>query len=268
MPSQDNAALFRELHAPGRLLFLPNAWDAGSARFLATLGAGAVATSSAALAWSHGFPDGESLPRDVLIRAVAEITRVAEVPVTVDTERGFGANPADVADTIARLIGVGAVGINMEDGAAPPAELAARIAAVRARAEREGVRLFINARTDLWLKPIVEAGRRVPEAIERARLYREAGADGYFVPRLSRLDEIGALVPAVGLPVNLMAVPELPHAAALREAGIRRVSLGVVPLLKAYGALRGPIRGFLDEGRLAPLFDGAESFAEVNGMFA
>ena len=245
MPAQHHAALFRDLHGPGRLLLLPNAWDAGSARLLAEFGASAVATSSAALAWAHGYPDGESLPRDTLVAAVAEITRAVDLPVTVDTERGFGANPAEVGETIARLIGVGAVGINIEDGAAPPAELAARITAVRARAEREGVNLFINARTDLWLKPIVEPERRVAEAIGRAGLYRDAGADAFFVPRLSDLDEIGRLVPHVDLPVNLMAVPACrPGGAA--KAGIRRVSLGVVPLLKAYGALRDPVRAFLD----------------------
>lgn len=264
----ERAALFHELHAPGRMLLLPNAWDAASARLLASLGAPAVATSSAALAWAHGFADGESLPRDVLVQAVAEITRVVDVPVTVDTERGFGATPADVAETIARLIEVGAVGINIEDGAAPPAELAARIAAVRAAAQREGVNLFINARTDLWLKPIVEPGRRLAEAVERARRYRDAGADAFFVPRLSALDEIGAIVLDVPLPLNLMATPELPPAAALRQAGVRRVSLGVAPLLKALGALREPVRAFLDDGQLAPMFDGALTFAQVDGMFA
>ena len=268
MPNQNNAALFHELHGSGRLLLLPNAWDAGSARLLAALGASAIATSSAALAWAHGFPDGESLPRDVLVQAVAEITRVVDLPVTVDTERGFGTDPADVADSIARLIGVGAVGINIEDGAASPDELAARIVAVRAVAEREGVNLFINARTDLWLKPLVDPAQRVPEAMRRGRLYRDSGADGYFVPRLSELDEIGALVPHLAMPVSLMAVPELPSLAELREAGIRRLSLGVMPLLKAYGALRGPVRAFLEQGQVAPLLDGAESFAEINGMFA
>lgn len=268
MPAQQHAALFRDLQGPGRLLLLPNAWDAGSARLLAELGARAVATSSAALAWAHGYPDGESLPADTLVAAVAEIARVVDIPVTVDTERGFGATPVAVGDTVARLIGVGAVGINIEDGAAPPAELAARIAAVRAVAAREGVDLFINARTDLWLKPLVEPGQRVAEALRRAALFKDAGADAFFVPRVCELDEIGALVPHVGLPVNLMAVPGMPPREALLEAGIRRLSLGVVTLLKAYGALRDPVRAFLDKGDLVPLLEGAASFAEINGMFA
>ena len=268
MAQDSKAGRFRDLHAAGRFLLLPNGWDAGSARFLASLGASAVATSSAALAWAHGYADGEALPRDLLVETVKEITRVVDLPVTVDSERGFGASPAEVGETVARLIGAGAVGINIEDGAAPPAELAARIAAVRASASREGVALFINARTDLWLKPLVAPEQRLTEAARRGKLYHEAGADGFFVPRLAQLDEIATLAASVPLPLNLMAVPDLPTVAALRQAGVNRISLGVMPFLRAYGGLRQPIQTFLSEGRLAPLFEGAATFLDINGLFA
>ena len=267
MTTQAKAELFHTLQGPGRLLLLPNCWDAGSARLLVELGAAAVATSSAALAWAHGYPDGERLPRDVLVRSVAEITRVVGVPVSVDTERGFGADAAQVGETVARLIGAGAIGINIEDGDAPPAELAGRIAAARAAAEREGVTLFINARTDLWLRGVGTEGERLPEAIRRGALYAGAGADGLFLPRLAAPEVIRAVATAVPLCINLMAVPDLPAAETLTGLGVRRASLGVMTLLKAYGALKAPVQAFLDEGRLSPMFEGAATFAEINGMF-
>ncbi len=268
MTAQANAALFSDLQAKDRFLALPNAWDAGSAAFLASLGAKAVATSSAALAWSHGYPDGERLPRDLLLASVAEVTRAVAIPVSVDTETGYGGDPAEVGETIARLVGVGAVGINIEDGLRPAEETAARIAAARAAASREGVALFINARTDLWLKPLVADAARRGEAIRRGRLYAEAGADGFFLPRLVALDDLQAVTAAVPLRPNLMAVPDLPKATQLREAGATRVSLGVMTLLKAFGALKRPIGHFLETGDVAPLFEDAAGFPEINGLFA
>ncbi|HEX4765948.1 MAG TPA: isocitrate lyase/phosphoenolpyruvate mutase family protein [Lichenihabitans sp.] len=268
MTAQSNATLFRDLQAKGRFLALPNAWDAGSAAYLASLGAKAAATSSAALAWSHGYPDGERLPRDLLLASVAEVTRAVSIPVSVDTETGYGGDPAEVGETIARLVGAGAVGINIEDGLRPAEETAARIAAARAAATREGVALFINARTDLWLKPLVADAARRDEAIRRGRLYAEAGADGFFLPRLAALDDVKAIAAAVPLRPNLMAVPGLPKAAQLREAGATRVSLGVMTLLKAFGGLRQPVQTFLEDGDLGPFFEDAAGFPEINGLFA
>ena len=268
MTIQDRATEFHRLHAPGRLLLLPNCWDAGSARLLASLGADAIATSSAALAWAHGYPDGECLPRARLVDTVAEITRIVDQPVTVDIERGYGASPAEVADTVSALIGAGAIGINIEDGDRDPADLVHRIEAARTAAERQGVRLFINARTDLWLEPLVSDDARLSEAIARGRRNAAAGADGFFVPRLSDPEAIRQIAAAVPLRVSLMAVPDLPGAATLRGLGVARVSLGVMTLLKAFGSLEAPLRAFLDEGRLAPMFEGSPSFAAIDGLFS
>ena len=220
------------------------------------------------MAWAHGYPDGEGLPRARLVDTVAEITRIVDQPVTVDIERGYGASPAEVADTVSALIGAGAVGINIEDGDRDPDELVRRIEAARTRAEHEGIRLFINARTDLWLEPLVSDDARLTEAIARGRRYAEAGADGFFVPRLSEPDAVGQIAAAVPLRVSLMAVPDLPDAATLRGLGVARVSLGVVTLLKAFGSLKAPLRAFLDEGRLAPIFEDSPSFAEIDGLFS
>ena len=146
------ADTFRRLHAGPDLLILPNAWDAGSARIIETLGARAVATTSAGVCWSHGYADGHHLPVDFLITTVREITRVISIPLTCDFEGGYADDPATVGENVARIIDAGAVGINIEDGRAAPDLLAAKIAAVRKAADRAGVPLFINARTDVYLK--------------------------------------------------------------------------------------------------------------------
>ena len=156
-----NADLFRSLHAGPDLLILPNAWDAGSARVIETLGAKAVATSSAAVCWSHGYADGHHLPVEFLITTVREITRVISIPLTCDFEGGYADDAATVGENVARVIDAGAVGINIEDGLEPPDLLAAKIEAVRKTVDKAGVALFINARTDVYLKRIAEGGAAV-----------------------------------------------------------------------------------------------------------
>src|ERR1700692_1224899 len=136
--------LFRNLHQEPALLLLPNAWDAITARLIESLGAKAIATTSAGLAWSRGYPDGNALPDDQLIAATRDIARVIRVPLTVDIEAGYSDDPRTVARLVARILDIGAVGINIEDGAASPDLLCKKIAAVRDVAMRSGVDLFIN----------------------------------------------------------------------------------------------------------------------------
>ncbi|HRD28257.1 MAG TPA: isocitrate lyase/phosphoenolpyruvate mutase family protein, partial [Caulobacter sp.] len=187
------ADTFRRLHSGPDLLILANGWDAGSCRIIETLGAPAVATSSAAVCWSHGYADGHHLPIELLVRTVAEITRAVSIPVTCDSEGGYADDPATVGDNIARIIDAGAVGINIEDGREAPEVLAAKIVAVRQAADRAGVALFINARTDVYLKKLVEPEAAVAETLRRAALYRDAGADGLFAPGVVIPAEISAI---------------------------------------------------------------------------
>jgi 2-methylisocitrate lyase-like PEP mutase family enzyme len=112
--------VFRSLHQGPALLLLPNAWDAGTARLIESLGAKAIATTSAGLAWSRGYPDGNALPDDQLIAATRDIARVIRVPLTVDIEAGYSDDPRAVARLAARVLATGAVGINIEDGAGSP----------------------------------------------------------------------------------------------------------------------------------------------------
>ena len=146
--------VFRRLHEGPGLLVLPNAWDAGSARLIESVGAKAIATTSAGLAWAHGYPDGNVLPNDQLLAAIGDIARVIRVPLTVDIEAGYSDAPHAVAQLVARIAAVGVAGINIEDGAGSPDLLCKKIAAIRESIEHLGVDLFINTRTDVYLRGI------------------------------------------------------------------------------------------------------------------
>jgi 2-methylisocitrate lyase-like PEP mutase family enzyme len=270
MDRNDHAALverFRAAHGPGRLLVLANAWDAGSARLIEASGAEALATSSAALAWAQGYADGEQLPIDALIAVVAAITRCVAAPLTVDFERGYGDDPAAVGAAVARVIEAGAVGVNLEDGSGPPELLAAKIRAVRAAAAARDADVFINARTDVYLRGLVPGERAVEETLARARLYAEAGCDGIFVPKLTARAEIEAIVRGTALPLNLMAMPGIAPVAELRELGARRLSVGPGLAEAAFAAARRACVELLQHGTYDALFASDVTYAEMNGLF-
>jgi 2-methylisocitrate lyase-like PEP mutase family enzyme len=262
------AERFRSLHDVGRVLVLPNAWDAGSARLIESCGASAIATTSSGVAWACGYPDGDAIPPRVLADAVARIARVIAVPLTVDAEGGYSSEPEGVGDTIRALVDAGAVGVNLEDGPRPPDVLCAKIAAARRAADRAGVALFINARTDVFLRGLVPPDARVAETLARAERYREAGCDGIFVPAAADPSSIAALVAGTPLPVNVMMVPKLPSMAALAELGVRRVSAGAAIAQAVHGLTRRLATQLLADGDAGPLFEGAVAYAELNALFA
>lgn len=267
LASPAKADLFRHLHQDG-LLLLPNAWDAGSARLIESVGAKAIATTSAAVAWSHGYADGNFLPIPVLAATVAEITRVISVPLSVDFEGGYADDPAQVGENIAPIIGAGAVGINLEDGAGRPELLCAKIDRVKRTATRLGVNLFVNARTDVYLGSSTPAERRIEEAIARAACYRAAGADGFFVPGLVDAVGIQTIAAAVGLPLNVMARAGLPFAAELVALGARRLSSGSGIPEVMYGRIAALAADFLRTGASGPLVAGAMPYREINALMA
>ncbi len=258
---------FRRLHEPGRLLRLPNAWDAGSARVIEACGAAAIATTSAGLAWSRGYRDGGALPTHVLAGAVAEIARVLSVPLTVDVEDGYAEDPRVVGDTVSVVVKAGAVGINIEDGEDSPDLLCRKIAAVKEATHRTGGDPFVNVRTDVYLRNLVPADRAVPETIERARRYRTAGADGLFVPGLVDATAIRAIVAAIGLPLNVMIIPGLPPVAELQSLGVRRVSAGQTITQAAYAVTRRAATRFLENGLYDTMLETTIGYGELNGLF-
>jgi len=267
LADRGTAAAFRALHAPGRLLILPNAWDAGSARIIEDAGAAAIATTSSGLAWAHGYPDGNALPASALRAAVAEIARAVRVPLSVDFEGGYADEPDRVAENVAAVLDGGAVGINIEDGSGAVDLLCAKIEAVKKAAARGGVDLFVNARTDVYLRAQARPERAVEVTIERAERYRAAGCDGVFVPRLTDPAETRAIAEAVApLPLNLMVVVGLAPAAELQKWGVRRLSAGSALASLAFGLTRRLAREFLASGRSDALHGEAVEYAAMNAL--
>jgi 2-methylisocitrate lyase-like PEP mutase family enzyme len=239
------AERFRALHHGGRILVLPNIWDAGGARMMEWLGYPAVATASASIAYSLGYDDGQRVTYDAMLDVVSRVASAVKVPVTADMEWGYGEQPKDVAEKMRQILRAGAVGINLEDSIREGEvmfELEAqcdRIRAVREMAKEEGVPLFINARTDvLWPSVPGSEAEKFEAAVERARAYVQAGADGFYpiiqgdLPTLKRLHE------AVSAPINVLAPTARATLRELEEAGIARISLGPALMWASLSAMR------------------------------
>ena len=261
------AAAFHRLHEGPEPLLLANAWDAGSARLMESLGAKAVATTSAGVAWTHGYPDGDVLPVRMLVSTVVAIARAIRVPLTVDVEGGYSDDPAAVEESVARVVEAGAVGINIEDGSGAPDSLCRKIERAKRAGQHFGIDLFVNARTDVYLRGLAPEGKRVAEALSRAKLYRDAGASGIFVPGLRDAGEIRAIAAEAGLPLNVMAWPGLPPAAELARLGVRRLSAGSGIAQALWGKAATLAADFLKSGQSEPLGDGAMAYPAINALF-
>ncbi|MDQ2780275.1 MAG: isocitrate lyase/phosphoenolpyruvate mutase family protein, partial [Pseudomonadota bacterium] len=246
------------------MLLLPNAWDVASALLQAACGAKAIGTSSAALAWALGHADGEALAPESLVAAVGRIAECLTVPLSVDVEAGYSADPQCVAEFVVKLHRAGAAGINIEDGSSPSPLLADKIAAIRARLGP--AELFINARTDVVLRSLVEPDAAVALVMERASDYAAAGADGLFVPGLIAAHDARLIAASTSLSLNLMALPGLAAIEALRAAGVCRISAGPALFLSAYRTLRDDALAFVG-GDVAPMFANPLSFGTVNGLY-
>lgn len=258
---------FRSLHAGPELLVLPNCWDAGSARVIESLGAKALATTSAGVAWAQGYPDGNLLPAELLLASVRSIARVISVPLTIDLEGGYSEDPARVGELAAQVIAAGAAGINLEDGGGAPELLAAKIASIKQAAAKAGAQLFVNARTDVYLRGLVPAAQRVAETLARAQRYRDAGADGLFVPGLAAAEELSAVASGAGLPLNVMSWGGLPSVAQLSALGVRRLSAGSALAQAVWGQVARGAKALLHDGHSTPQ-EGALPYAELQALFA
>ena len=220
----EKAAQLRRLHTDPEVLVVVNVWDAITARVVADQGSKALATASHSIAATLGYPDGEQIPRDLMIDMVGRIAAAVDIPVSADLESGYG----DAGETVRRAIGVGIVGANLEDRMQPLADSVAAVAAAVKAGEAEGVDFVLNARTDAFLK----AGDRdradvLADAIERGRAFVDAGAACVFVP--GKLDEptVVALVEGIGeRKVSVINVPGSLPQARLAELGVARISFG------------------------------------------
>lgn len=260
-------SIFRDLHGNGPILILPNVWDAGGARIVQSLGAKAVATTSAGVAWAKGYPDGNTMPSRLQAQLAEEIVRAVQVPVTMDFEAGYSDDAATVAENLRPLVEAGISGINLEDGTESVTLLARKIEAIKAMANAAGEDIFVNARTDVYLRGLAGEGEPVRETLSRAAIYQSAGADGLFVPGLNDPEEIEAIVKGTGLPVNVMALPNLPNAAELEKLGVRRLSAGSGIAQVAYQQLARTAGAFLSGGDFSPLGKDSRSYADLQELF-
>ena len=253
MPARpQDASAFHALHKD--FLILPNAWDAASALVMQEAGAKAIATSSAAVAWAHGYADGHHFPVAKLISAIEEIARAVSAPITCDAEGGYDDDPRKAGDNIAALIDAGAVGINLEDGKQPHELHLKKIEAAREAASRAGVDLFINARTDVFLKKLVAPEAAVAETLRRAGAAIKA-------------QDIAAIAEGAGLPLNVMALPGVPNAAQLKELGAKRLSAATSIFNAAMAGAREAAVDFLASGDGADLWQRRGAPPDYNKLF-
>ncbi|MCI0414960.1 isocitrate lyase/phosphoenolpyruvate mutase family protein [bacterium] len=240
MTQIERANLLNSLHRKGEPLILFNIWDAGSAKVLQEIGAKAIATGSWSVAAAHGFPDGEKLPFDSALANLKRIVESVDLPVTIDLEGGYGR----VQESVTKVLQAGAVGINFEDqivggeGLYSIEDQSARIRAIREAAENLSVLLFINARTDIFLKNTDHTEDHLQEAARRAASYAESGASGFFAPGLMDAKLIERLCELSPIPVNIMMFPGVPSQKQLAELGVARISYGPIPYRLAMEALK------------------------------
>jgi len=249
MTVADRRARFRALHAGEELFVMPNPWDIGSAKLLAECGFQALATTSAGYAWALGKLD-QQVTRDELVEHVARVAEATSLPLNVDSERCYPDDPGGVAETVRLLAEAGAAGFSIEDwnpatGRIDDLEVAAERVAIAAEAAHALAEpMVLTGRAENHLHGVDD----LDDTIARLAAYREAGADAVYAPWLTGLDRIAAVVEAVGVPVNVLAVPGGPTIAELASVGVRRVSTGSLLAAFAYGALVTGANELLEQG--------------------
>src|SRR5213596_1723403 len=240
-----NYETFAALHVPGNPIILYNIWDVGSALAVIAAGAKALATGSHPVADANGWPDGQQVPIDFALANAKRIVEAVELPLTVDFESAYSTDPEEGGANVARLADTGAVGCNFEDqviggeGLHPLELQVRRICAIR---RAVGEQFFLNARTDLFLKTQTYEDSLVDQVIERGRAFADAGASGFFVPRLADPKQIERVVREVPLPLNVIAFPGAPDKKIWAEAGVARISHGPFPhraLMKQFEGMAG-----------------------------
>lgn len=268
------AEQLRKLHHGPRILLLPNAWDVSSARVLEQLGYPAIATTSAGIAFSLGYRDGQRISRKEMLDVVARIARAVRVPVTADMEAGYGITTEDLADTARAVVEAGAVGVNLEDvtgdDQSSQVDTALQVAKIRKVCEVSaslGVPLVVNARTDAYLMPVGEPATRFDRTVERLRAYRGAGAGCLFAPGVYERQTIEDLVRALAAPLNVLLGPASPPLRDLEKMGVARASLGSAVMRATLGLLRRIGKQLLEQsGTYESILDGAIPYAEMNHL--
>jgi 2-methylisocitrate lyase-like PEP mutase family enzyme len=267
---REQAELFRSYHLAPPVLVVPNVWDVASAVVVAgTPGARAIATTSAGVAWSRGYPDGEAIPREEMLEQVRRIAAAVDLPVTADLEGGYG----DPGETARLAIEAGAVGMNLEDGIRhevlrPLEEALEAVRAVVAAREQEGVPLVLNARTDVFLIGAGSAEEQLDTAIERLNAYLEAGADCGFAVGAREPEAIEHLTREVRGPVSIYAGPGWPTVPELERLGVARISVATGSARAAYSLVGAIAHELFTAGTYEHLVPAADPQPNLNELLA
>ena len=272
-PQLEKAHLLKQLHIYGDLIVLPNIWDPLGAIMLERLGYPVIATASASIAFSNGYPDGEKLPFKHLLLILQKIVESVEVPVTADIESGYAENNAILKENIKQLINAGIVGINFEDSHHAGDKLISiedqceKIKIIRQAAAEIGIPLFINARTDVLLKANqVTDEEKLAEILRRGKAYKDAGADCFYPILLKRKEDIVTVIKVVNLPINILLLPGIPDFETLKNIGLSRISLGPGFLKTAINAMKNIAEKLLHYDGTQEVADNPVTTAYLNNL--
>ena len=268
------AMAFHALHKTykSKPLILPNVWNPLSAKIFEQAGFKAIATTSSGIAASLGYPDGEKIPKKLMFDMVRLIAQSVDIPVSMDFETGYGRTLEEICANVQTIIDAGVVGINIEDeNPDKPGTLFSieeqvkKIKAIKAYAQKLGVPLFINARTDIfWLK-LYTPEKRLGETIRRLKAYEKAGANGVFVPGLSDLTIVEEITKNISIPLNILSGPWVKDTAALVSAGVSRISIGSAAIRDLVSRLQG-LAGQLSSSTDLTFFDGSVPYSKLKDM--
>jgi 2-methylisocitrate lyase-like PEP mutase family enzyme len=267
------ADAFRNMHHAPPLLVLPNAWDAVTARLFVQAGARAIATTSAGIAATLGYADGQNVPRELMMQAIARIANAVSLPVTADIESGYADSPKGLGESMRAVINAGAIGVNLEDATGDTSqplfaleEQIERIRAAREAADDVNIPVVINARTDVYLEKVGEPATRFAETVRRLNAYHQAGAGCLFVPGVTDMPTLTQLVQSVRGPLNVLAGPGMPPVADLQRIGIARLSVGSAIMRATLAVARDAADELLQKGTYNTFLDRNISYHEVNEL--
>lgn len=270
------ARKFLKLHSSPSIFLLANAWDVVSAKIFELEGFQAIGTTSAGISATLGYPDGQHIVIEDTIRVIRHIVQQVDLPVSADIEAGYSSSTEGIVKSVREVLNAGAVGINLEDGTGQGEKplydkqiMKERIGAIREMSEHEGIHLFINARTDVFLTSLRNIKRKIKQTVERASAYIEAGADGIFVPDIEDLNKevIKILVKEIHAPLNIIGGAGKPTITELEQMGVARVSFGPRAMRAVLALIRKIAREIKSHGTYAHMVSETISYSEVNNWF-
>ncbi|WP_080283415.1 isocitrate lyase/PEP mutase family protein [Clostridium botulinum] len=269
------AKQFQEIHHRNKMFILPNAWDVGSAVIYEKFNFPAVGTTSAGLAYSLGYSDGEKIDFEHIVQIVKQITQRISIPLSVDIELGYADTIDGIVENVTKLIEAGAVGINIEDGYSKPAPYLEnldiqikKIQAISKLKKKLGIPFVLNARTCVFFIKAGKEEERLSIAIERANAFHKSGADCIFIPGAIEECNISKLIENIPAPINILATPMANNLENLERLGVRRLSLGSAPVRAAYSNLIETVKQIQDENKISKLLDHDFSYEIANKLFA